>query len=117
MNALNSKACRCLVLSLVFALLSACATSDISSWPGTQSERRAQSLAGDGRYQDSASVYIGLAGKAAGQERDRLTLLAVEQWLNAGDEHRARNALREVTVPTSGELLWLWSANTSALAL
>ena len=117
MNALNSKACRCLLLSLLFAALSGCATSDISGWPGTQSERRAQSLAVNGRYQDSASVYIGLAGRAAGQERDRLSLLAVEQWLNAGDERRARNALREVAVPSSGELLWLWSANTAALAL
>ncbi len=117
MNALNSKAYRCALISLVLIALAGCATSDISSWPGTQSERRAQSLAANGRFQDSASVYIGLAGRAVGQERDRLTLLAVEQWLNAGDERRARNALREVPVPASGELLWLWSANTAALSL
>jgi len=62
-------------------------------------------------------VYIGLAGRAVGQKRDRLTLLAVEQWLNADDERRARNALREVPVPVSGELLWLWSANAAAMSL
>ena len=117
MNALNSKAYRCALISLVLIALAGCATSDISSWPGTQSERRAQSLATNGRFQDSASVYIGLAGRAVGQERDRLTLLAVEQWLNAGDERRARNALREVPVPASGELLWLWSANAAAMSL
>ncbi len=117
MNALNSTAYRCLLLSLLLIALAGCATSDISGWPGTKSERRAQSLAGIGRFQDAASVYIGLAGRAAGQERDRLTLLAVEQWLNAGDQRRARNALREVPVPTSGELLWLWSANTAAITL
>lgn len=62
-------------------------------------------------------MYIGLAGRATGQKRDRLTLLAVEQWLNAGDVRRARNALRDVPAPASGELLWLWSVNTAALAL
>lgn len=62
-------------------------------------------------------MYIGLAGRATAQARDRLTLLAVEQWLNAGDVRRARNALRDVPAPASGELLWLWSVNTAALAL
>ncbi|RLA27468.1 MAG: hypothetical protein DRR15_18505, partial [Gammaproteobacteria bacterium] len=46
-----------------------------------------------------------------------LTLLAVEQWLHAGDGIRARNALQAVAKPGSGELLWLWSADTAALAL
>ena len=113
MNVLNSKAYRCLLLSLAIVAVAGCATSDFSGWPGTQSERRAETLARNGQFQDAASVYIGLAGRAAGQEHDRLTMLAVEQWLNAGDERRARNALREVSVPASGELLWLWSANTA----
>jgi outer membrane PBP1 activator LpoA protein len=62
-------------------------------------------------------MYIGLAADAGGAERDRLTLLAIEQWLNAGDGTRARNALQAVAQPASGELLWLWSADTAALAL
>jgi outer membrane PBP1 activator LpoA protein len=117
MNALNSNACRSLLLSLVLTALAGCATSDFSTWPGTQSERRAETLARNGQFQDAASVYIGLASRATGLEHDRLTMLAVEQWLDAGDERRARNALREVPVPTSGELLWLWSADAAALAL
>lgn len=97
--------------------LAGCATGDFAGWTGTQSERRAQILARDGQYNDAASIYIGLAANAAGQERDRLTLLAVEQWLNAGDARRARSALLEVPTPASGELLWLWSADRAALAL
>jgi len=104
-------------LLAVLMLAGGCATPDFSRWPGAQTERHAESLAKNGQFQDAASVYIGLGGKATGRERDRLTLLAVEQWLNAGDARRARNALREVPAPVSGELLWLWSANAAALAL
>ncbi len=117
MNVLKSHVYRCALLALAVLFLAGCATPDFSGWPGTQSERRAESLAGSGYFQDAASVYIGLARRATGQERDRLTLLAVEQWLNAGDVRRARNALRDVPAPSSGELLWLWSANAAALAL
>ena len=117
MNVLKSHAYRYALLALVVLSLAGCATPDFSGWPGTQSERRAESLARSGYFQDAASVYIGLAGRATGQERDRLTLLAVEQWLNAGDVRRARNALRDVPAPASGELLWLWNANAAALAL
>ncbi len=117
MNVMKSHAYRCVLLALVVLSLAGCATSDFSGWPGRQSERRAEGLARSGQFQDAASTYIGLAGRATGQERDRLTLLAVEQWLNAGDVRRARNALRDVPAPASGELLWLWSANAAALAL
>lgn len=105
-----------IVLSLTL-LLSACATSDFGGYGSGQTERRAETLAQDGRYADAAGLYIGLAADAGGAERDRLTLLAVEQWLHAGDGIRARNALQAVAKPDSGELLWLWSADTAALAL
>jgi outer membrane PBP1 activator LpoA protein len=105
-----------IVLSLTL-LLSACATTDFGSYGGGQNERRAETLAQDGRYADAAGLYIGLAADASGAERDRLTLLAVEQWLHAGDGIRARNALQGVTTPESGDLLWLWSADAAALAL
>jgi hypothetical protein len=52
-----------------------------------------------------------------GTERDRLTLLAVRQWLDAGDTQRARSAQLSVATPASGVLLRLWSANEAALAL
>ena len=96
--------------------LSACATGDFGSF-GSQGEQRAQSLSENGRYADSAGTYIGLATNAVGPERDRLTLLAVEQWLFAGDGRRAKSALQSVATPAAGPLLWLWNADTAALAL
>ncbi len=74
-------------------------------------------MALNGEYLEAAGIYIGLAGDAEGAERDRLTLLAVEQWLNAGDANRARIAFRSVVPPAAGPVFWLWSANTAALAL
>jgi len=102
---------------LALLTLSACATSDFGGFSGSQNERRAESYAQNGRYDEAASVYIGLATRASGRERDRLTLLAVEQWLFAGDGRRARSALRSVATPADGEMLWLWSADAAALSL
>jgi outer membrane PBP1 activator LpoA protein len=90
-----------------------CTTSDF----GASSERRAEALATDGQFIEAAGIYIGLAAGASGERRDLLTLLAVEQWLLAGDGRRAENALRQVATPADGELLWLWSADAAALAL
>ncbi len=102
---------------LLCLIVSACSTTDFASAPGSQNERRASSYANSGRHAEAAGVYIGLASGASGPERDRLTLLAAEQWLDAGDTRRARNAQRSVSTPTAGELLRLWSANEAALAL
>jgi outer membrane PBP1 activator LpoA protein len=71
----------------------------------------------DGRHADAAGTYIGLAAREAGDEQTRLTLLAIEQWLYAGDARRARNALRAIPIPSEGELLWLWSTGAAALRL
>ncbi len=100
---------------MLFAL-SACETTggSLSSLSG---EGRAERLAQDGEHYDAASIYIGMASTLAGAERDRLTMLAVEQWLYAGDATRARNAFSNVVRPQGGELLWLFSSNTAALSL
>ncbi|MEX0976770.1 MAG: penicillin-binding protein activator [Woeseia sp.] len=98
-------------------LLSACATGDFGGFAGNQAERRADTLAMRGQHADAAALYIDLASRATGNERDRLTLLAVEQWLDAGDGRRARNAMRDVSTPDGGERLWLWHSNLAALAL
>lgn len=95
-------------------LLAGCATTDYG--PGA-SERRAEGLARGGQHADAAAVYIGLASSTQGTERDRLTLLAVEQWLDGGDGRRASSAFREVEKPATGEMRWLWSSNAAALAL
>ena len=100
----------------LLAILSACATGDFSG-SGSQGETRAARQARNGQYADSAGTYIGLAAQASGDEQTRLTLLAVEQWLYAGDARRARNALRAIPTPPDGELLWLWSTGAAALRL
>lgn len=96
-------------------LLNACATGDFGG--DSQAERRAGSLANAGQHAEAAAVYIDLATQAAGEERQRLTLLAVEQWLDAGDGRRARSAMQGIPVPDDGEMLWRWRSNAAALAL
>lgn len=98
-------------------ILSGCAAGDVGGGYASQSEKRAETLARDGEHAEAAAVYIGLASAQQGAARDRLTLLAVEQWLDAGDGRRARSALREVTKPASGDLLWLWNTDASAMYL
>ncbi len=98
-------------------LLGGCESGGFSGLSGSGSERRAESQANNGHHADSAGTYIGLASAAQGVERDRLTMLAVEQWLDAGDGRRAKSALRNVAKPSSGELLSLWNTAHAALLL
>ena len=93
----------------------ACATP--GGYSGVPGEGRAERLAVAGEHEDAARVYIGLAAEASLQERDRLTLLAVEQWLDAGDINRARGAFRSVQRPAAGDARYLWDTNSAALAL
>jgi len=104
-------------LAAVAALsLSGCATVDSGGTTMTP-ERRAEALAGERRHLDAAGIYIGLASDAVGTERDRLTLLAAEQWLDGGDSRRARSAMAEMVEPTDPELLPIWNTNRAALEL
>ena len=100
----------------IILLLGACETTGSARLSGS-GEHRAEQLADNGRPQDAAGVYIGLATNAAGTERDRLTLLAVEQWLDAGDLNRAERASARVQAPSSGPLLPIWNTNSAALSL
>jgi len=102
-----------LVLSL---LLGACGTTGLGRLSGS-GEYRAERLASDGRHDDAAGAYIGLAADEVGVERDRLTLLAAEQWLDAGDVMRARRAFLSVQRPASGPLLTIWNTNSAAMSL
>jgi len=104
-------------LLLLTLTLSACESTGFSAFGGKPGESRAERLARNGEYDDAARIYIGLATDAVGSERDRLTLLAVEQWLDAGDAARARNAFRDVARPSSTELRWLWNTNSAGLSL
>ena len=109
----NASAVAVLLLSLVIA---ACETPGGRAF-GDPAEARAERLAETGEYQEAASTYISLAAAASGGERDRLTLLAVDNWLDAGDELRAQNAFRSVVQPPGGELLWRWNSTRSAMLL
>jgi outer membrane PBP1 activator LpoA protein len=77
-------------------------------------EQRAERMAQNGEHDEAADAYIVLATNAVGIEHARLTLLAVEQWLDAGDVASARRGMDSVQQPTSGSLLPLWNTNTAA---
>jgi outer membrane PBP1 activator LpoA protein len=101
---------------LATLLLGGCVSTDFSGTGGS-SERRAEMLAQERRHADAAGLYIGLASEASGRERDRLTLLAVEQWLDAGDGRRARTAMFDVAMPAGGDQRWIWNTNRAAIEL
>ena len=103
-------------LILLTLTLSACETTG-SGWSGASGEGRAERLTRNGEYADAARVYIGLATISTGSERDRLTLLAVQQWLDAGDVMRASNSFRNVQQPTGNGLRQLWQTSAAALSL
>lgn len=103
-------------LLLISLLIGACGTTGFGGLSGS-GEYRAERLARDGRHDDAAGAYIGLAADEVGLERDRLTLLAVEQWLDAGDVLRARRAFSNMQRPASGSLLPIWNTNSAAMAL
>ena len=62
-------------------------------------EARAERLAENREHCDAAEAYLQLASTSAtGSERDRLTLLAVDQWLMAGHRSRARRICKAFPV-------------------
>ena len=104
-----------LVLFVSLFALSACETT--GGGIGGSSESRAERMARNGDHDDAAGAYMGLAVSAVGTQRDRYTLLAVEQYLDAGDLSRARSAFSGVARQTSGSLQPLWNTNRAALHL
>jgi outer membrane PBP1 activator LpoA protein len=103
-----------LCLSLI---LGACETTGIGTWGSAPGEGRAARLATNGDHAEAARIYAGLASETAGSENYRLTLLAVEQWLDAGDAVRARNAFRSIPRQSVASFRWLWNTNAAALSL
>lgn len=107
---------RIAAMMLVSLAIAACETTGggISGGPG---ENRAERLAQNGQHRDAAAAYVELASVTSGQSRDRLTLLAVEQWLDAGDATRAQDAFAGVVMPGTTQLRQLWNTNSAALML
>ena len=96
--------------------LAACETTGLTGI-GCSAESRAERLARNGDHAEAAGTYMGLAVEAIGSERDRYTLLAVEQYLDAGDVVRARSAFGGVAEQTGGGLAPLWQTNRAAFHL
>lgn len=118
MNVTLSKLTRRWAIPVLFAAcLAGCATGEFGGSGVSSTERRAGNLAAAGQHADAAGLYIGLASSAAGGERERLTLLAAEQWLDAGDGRRAKTAMQDVAMPAGGELRWIWNTNRAAIEL
>ena len=97
-------------------MLGSCAATG-GIWTGLPGESRAERFAQDGEHQDAADIYFALAADTTGLDRDRLTMLAVEQWLDAGDTARARTEFAGVSRPGDAELRRLWNTNNAALLL
>ena len=104
------------LLALSLVVLGGCETSGIGGIAGS-AESRAERLARNGDHDEAAGAYMGLAVGASGSERDRYTLLAVEQYLDAGDVTRARSAFGGVARPAGGSLEALWKTNRAAFHL
>ena len=106
--------------SIVILLMSLLAIGGCETTGGGSSgsaEQRAERMAQNGQHNEAANAYFGLATNAVGIDRDRLTLLAVEQWLDAGDVARARRGMASIQNAASGPLLPLWNTNKAAFSL
>ncbi len=101
----------------VLLVLTGCETSGFGTLPARTGEASAAGLAQAGNHDEAAREYIGLASASSADDRDRLTLLAVEQWLLAGDVSRATSAFSGVARPAAGESQWLWDVTSAAFAL
>lgn len=93
--------------------LAGCQTTGTGA--GGSGTSAAQRLAEQGRHDEAAAEFIARATTVEGAARDRLTLLAAEQWVLAGDAARARNALNSVAQPVSEALTPLASIVQSGI--
>ncbi len=101
----------------ILLIISGCAAPGLGT-PSGSGERRAERFADEGQFAEAAAQYIFLASNEVGHERDRLTLLAVENWLDAGDLERATNAFTSVQRPAAGSMnAALWNTNSAAISL
>jgi outer membrane PBP1 activator LpoA protein len=103
-------------VAFISLALAACQTTG-GGFSGTPGEGRAERLAQDGEHQNAAAIYVDLAASAMGPARDRLLLLAVEQWLDAGDAARAGNAFAGIARPGDSATRDLWNTNSATLLL
>ncbi len=104
-----------ILIASLFAL-AACETTGMTGL-GSSGESRIQRMVQNGEHAAAAGAYMGMAVVSAGAERDRYTLLAVEQYLDAGDVTRARSAFSGVAEQRTGALVPLWQTSQAAFHL
>ena len=104
------------VMLVALLALAACETTGTSGFSGG-SEGRAERFSKNGQHEEAARTYVSLATNASGIEKDRFTLLAIEQWLDAGAVAHARSEFESLSRPASAALLPIWNTNFAALAL
>ncbi len=111
----RSRAPIALLLS-VSLFISACATTggSFSSSPG---ESRAERLARNGDYNEAAEMYRDLAATRTGIEQQRLNLLAVQKWLDAGNLSAAESVFSTMPRPIDAQSQPLWDMNRATLHL
>jgi outer membrane PBP1 activator LpoA protein len=108
---------RFVAVLLVSLALGACQTTG-DGFSGTPGEGRAERLASNGEHRDAAAIYLDLAAAStAGAARDRLSLLAVEQWLDAGDAANAGSVFAGIARPGDPQTRDLWKTNSATLKL
>lgn len=115
-RSVTRRATALLSLFISIFMLAACATNPMSPMlGGGASLGKARQLAEAGEHQQAASMYVQLAGKQTDVSRDRFMLFAVQQWVLAGDERRARVAMAKIAEPQSQPLLNDWHLTQGAL--
>ena len=105
-----------LSISLLVFILAACQSSGINRLTST-GENRALELAYDARHEEAAIIYMSLANDANRIEKKRLRLLAIEQWLDAGNLIEAEKVNIDIEPPTSGALVLIWKTNLATFNL
>ncbi|MEM7433242.1 MAG: penicillin-binding protein activator [Pseudomonadota bacterium] len=111
----RSRAPIALLLSITL-LLSACASTG-GTFGAPSGESRAERLADNGNYEGAAQMYRQLASTNTGVERDRLSLLAAQKWLDAGNLDAARSVMRSVSRPSDLDAGAIWDMNAATLHL
>lgn len=96
-------------------LIAGCQTTGGPNLGGSMSQ--AERLAMQGRHGEAAVEYMTESSQVDGDMRTEFTLLAVEQWLLAGNDQRAIAAMDALALPVSDNLYPLYATNLAGLKL
>lgn len=112
-----------LLIRTLFWLLMVTGLAACSTLPGGPtlgggpSLAKARQAAERGDHQEAASIYIQLASGEQADARDRYTLLAAGQWVEAGDARRASTAISGIEEPLDQPLRNDWLLTSGAVLI